>query len=59
MGTNKKIVQGFFEICKYTFLIFKKREQAKKLRKVFLRFVSILFLIFERRDKQRNCARFF
>ena len=34
-------------------------EQAKKLYKVFLRFLSILFLIFEKREKQKNCARFF
>ena len=48
----------FFKICKYTFLIFEKRDK-QKIVPGFLRFVSILFLIFEKGDKQNKLCQVF
>ena len=56
---SKKIVLGFFKICKYAFLNIWKRLWAKKLFQVFLKFVNILFLIFQKGYKQKIVLGFF
>ena len=45
----------FFEIIKYTFLIFEKGT-SKKIDLGFFKVCKYTFLIFEKADKQKNCA---
>ena len=56
---REKIGLRFFKICKYTIFNIWKREIAKKLGKVFWRFVSMFFLIFEKGNKEKNSASLF
>ena len=46
MDEQKSYVR-FFEICKYTFLIFENGDKQKKTVPGILRFLSIIFVIFE------------
>ena len=55
---SKKIVQGLFKFCKYTFVNIWKGGQAKKMCQYFWRCVSILSLIFEKGDKEKNVSGF-
>ena len=57
-GNKQKNCAKYFEVRKYTFLIFKKRINKKTVPGI-LRFVSILFLIFKKGIRNKNCARYF